>query len=81
MKRVPSALEFDAKDPIHLELIQSAANIYATLFGLNMEKDSQKVAEIASKVHFTPFVPKGNVKIETDEKKKEEAPVMINEEE
>lgn len=37
--------------------------------------------EIASKVPLQPFVPKSGVKIETDEKKKEEeAPVMLSDE-
>lgn len=44
-----------------------------------MEKDAQKVIEIAKKIPLQPFVPKSNVKIETDDKKKDE-PVMVNDE-
>lgn len=79
LKRVPTPLELDLKDPIHLELIQAGANIYATLFKIPMEKDAQKVIEIAKKIPLQPFVPKCNVKIETDDKKKDE-PVMVNDE-
>ena len=79
LKRVPTPLELDLKDPIHLELIQAGANIYATLFKIPMEKDAQKVIEIAKKIPLQPFVPKSNVKIETDDKKKDE-PVMVNDE-
>ena len=71
LKRVPTALELDFNDKIHVELIQSAANIYATMFNIPMEKNADKVVEIAKKIPLKPFVPKAGVKIETDEKKKE----------
>ena len=70
LKRVPTALELDLKDKIHVELIQSAANIYATMFNIPMETNADKVVEIAKKIPLQPFVPKAGVKIEIDEKKK-----------
>lgn len=79
LKRVPTALELDFNDKIHVELIQSAANIYATMFNIPMETNAAKVVEIAKKIPLQPFVPKAGVKIETDEKKKEEEqPVVLN---
>ncbi|MCB0368832.1 MAG: ThiF family adenylyltransferase [Bdellovibrionales bacterium] len=69
LKRVPTPLDLNLHDPIHLELIQSAANIYATMFNLPMVRNAQHVVEIAKKIPLQPFVPKTNVKIETDEKK------------
>ena len=81
LKRVPKALELDFNDKIHVELIQSAANIYATMFNIPMEKNADKVIEIAKKIPLQPFVPKAGVKIETDEKKKEEEqPVLLSDE-
>jgi ubiquitin-activating enzyme E1 len=79
LKRVPTPLEFDINDPIHLELVQAAANIYATLFKLPMKSNIKEVAELVKKVPLVPFKPKAGVKIETDEKKKDE-PVVINDE-
>lgn len=73
-------MELDLKDPIHVDLIQSAANIYATLFNLPMVKEADKVVEIARKIPLKPFQPKAGVKIETDEKKTKEEPVEINDE-
>jgi hypothetical protein len=43
LKRVPTALELNLKDPIHLEFIQSAANIYASLFNLPLERNPAKI--------------------------------------
>lgn len=80
MKRVPTPLELDFNDKIHVELVQAAANIYATMFKIPMEKDASKVIAIAKKIPLQPFVPKSGVKIETDEKKKEEEPVMVSDE-
>lgn len=62
LKRVPTPLSLDLNDPIHLELVQAAANIYATMFGIPFVRDSQAVAEVAKGVKLVPFVPK-NVKI------------------
>lgn len=78
LKRVPTPLELDLNDPIHLELIQAGANIYAAIFNIPLEQDKGKVVEVAKKITPKPFVPK-NVKIETEEKKAAEQPVIINE--
>lgn len=79
LKRVPTALELDFKDPIHVELIQAAANIFACMFNLPLEKNAEKVIEIAKKVPLLAFIPKAGVKVETDEKKKEaDEPVVLN---
>lgn len=71
-------MEFSVDDPLHLELVQAGANIFATMFNMPLEKDKQTVAKIASKAYKKPFVPK-KVKIETDEKKdKSNEPVEID---
>lgn len=44
-----------------------------------LNKNAKEVAELAKKVPLVPFQPKSGVKIETDEKKKDE-PVVINDE-
>jgi ubiquitin-activating enzyme E1 len=62
LKRVPTPLELDLKDPIHSEFIQAGANIYAVMFNVPMQKDKAKVMELASHIKPVPFAPK-NVKI------------------
>lgn len=78
LKRVPTPLQLNLKDPIHSELIQAGANIYACMFNLPIEKDKSKVIEIAGKIPLKPFVPRQGVKIETDDKKdnKPEEPLI-----
>ena len=80
---MPSPLELNLEDPIHLELVQAGANIYACMFGLPLEVNKKKVAELARNVPLKPFVPREGVKIETDEKKKDEpaAPVVNEDDE
>ena len=65
LKRVPNALELNLNDPIHAEFIQAAANIYAAIFNIPLEKNRAKAVELARKVTPPPFVPR-NVKIETE---------------
>ena len=82
LKRAPTALELNLNDPIHVELIQGAANIYACMFNLPLVRNPQHVVDIAKKIPLKPFVPKAGVKIETDEKKTEEdKPVFTDEDE
>lgn len=77
LKRAPTALTLNLNDPIHVELIQAAANIFATIFKIPMELNKVAFVKYAQNVKPVEFVPK-KVKIETDEKKKEET-VVINE--
>lgn len=78
LKRVPTALELDLNDPIHAEFIQAAANIYAAIFNIPLERNKENAIALARKVTPPPFVPR-NVKIETEEKKDNPPPVIINE--
>lgn len=80
LKRVPTPLELNLNDPIHIDLIQSAANIYACMFRLPLNRNAKEVVEIAKKVPLKPFVPKSGVKIEVDEKKKNNEPEVFNDE-
>jgi ubiquitin-activating enzyme E1 len=54
-KRAPKAERFNINDPLHLELVQSAANIYAFMLGLPYCHDLNKIKEIVSKVEVPEF--------------------------
>ncbi len=71
LKRAPVPLKLDLNDPLHLEFVQAAANIFAFMFNIEMNGDNQKVREIASKVKPKEFVNK-KVKIQVDEKEKKD---------
>ena len=67
LKRAPDAIHLDLGDPLQVEVIQAAANIFAVVFGIPMEQDSKVVKSIAEKVVPRKFTPK-KIKIEVDEK-------------
>ena len=78
LKRAPDAIHLDFGDPLQVEVIQAASNIFAVVFGIPMEQDSKVVKSIAEKVVPRKFTPK-KIKIEVDEKEKKEEPVVIDE--
>jgi len=43
-------LTLNVEDPIHLELVQSGANIFATMLGIPMVSDKAVVAKITKAV-------------------------------
>ena len=70
-KRFPTAIEFDAKDPSHAAFIQAAAILKAQVYRLEIPewaRDAQTIVLKAADVVIADFVPKENVKIETDPK-------------
>merc|ERR1719240_428265 len=72
-KRFPTAAVFDAKDPLHLAYIISAANLRARVFGIAAppnNRDPALFAELLAGVTVPPFKPKEGVKIMTEEDEK-----------
>jgi len=66
-KRPPQPLKFDPSDPLHLEFVQAAANLYAANLGIPQERDTETIARLASQVKLTAFAPK-EVQIKVDDK-------------
>ena len=79
LKRAPIPLKLDFNDPLHLEFVQAAANIFAFMFNIPMNGDNQQVKEFASKIKPKEFVNK-KVKIQVDEKEKKDDKPELNEE-
>ena len=67
-KRCPTPLEFDAANPLHLDFVVAAANLRAAVYGIEGSRDAAAIQRAAGAVDIPAFVPKENVKIETDEK-------------
>jgi ubiquitin-activating enzyme E1 len=70
-KRFPKALVFDAADPSHAAFVQAGAILKSQVYGIQVPDwaaDASRVASLAATVPITRFVPKENVKIETDPK-------------
>jgi len=66
-KRAPTAIQFDANDPLHLEFIVAAANLRAAMYGLKGNTDPAFFKRAAEKVMVPEFVPKKGVKIQANE--------------
>lgn len=63
-KRAPDALDFDPKNPIHLDYIIAGVNLHAFNYGIHGSTDLDLYAKIAGGVKLPPFVPKSNVKVQ-----------------
>lgn len=66
-KRCPHALEFDIKNPLHLDFIMSSANLRAYNFGIPQSRDVALITQLASNVPVPEFKPRSGVKIATTE--------------
>ncbi|XP_063314807.1 ubiquitin-like modifier-activating enzyme 6 [Pelobates fuscus] len=83
-KRPPTPIVFDAKDPLHLSFIISAAKLFAEVHAISfMETDLSQdtILKILSSMDIVEFVP-SNKLVETDEtvKKPDQMPVSSEDE-
>jgi len=67
-KRAPQAIKFDAADPLHLEFVAAAANLYAANLGIPPNRDLESIRVLAQKVPLTVFRAKDGMKIKVDDK-------------
>jgi len=66
-KRPPVPIMFDAGDPLHLNYVLAAANLYAANLGVPVCRDREVVAKMAAAVEVAQFQPK-EVRIKVDDK-------------
>ncbi|KAI9336082.1 hypothetical protein BDR26DRAFT_839052 [Obelidium mucronatum] len=66
-KRAPTKLVFDAEDPLHLDFIIAASNLYAFNFGLKGERDKKYFQNVLATINVPEFQPKTGVKIQVQE--------------
>lgn len=70
-KRFPTALDFDAADPMHMSFLVAATNLRAHTFGIKPPEgvDARDTAYFASTVagiELAPWAPKEGIKIQED---------------
>jgi len=66
-KRPPAAIRFDASDPVHLDFVMAAANLYAFNIGMAPCRDKEQVRRLAAAVELREFKAK-EMKIKVDDK-------------
>jgi len=57
-KRAPEPTQFDINDPEHIGYIVAAANLYASILGIEGSSNVDEIKAIVSQVHVPPFEPK-----------------------
>jgi len=62
-KKCPKALDFSNDDLMHMDFVDSAANLMAEVYGIEKNRSREDMIKIMSLVNVPPFVPKSGVKI------------------
>ena len=68
-KRFPRAIVFDSNDPVHMMFVQSAAILRAQVYQIEIPQwcfDKTQLGQAAESIKTPEFVPRSDVKIETD---------------
>jgi len=74
-KRAPHPVQFDSRDPLHIDFVISAAFLRAYNFGIikselkpaDLDKKIEYVKKLLPNIMVPDFIPKSGVKIQTDE--------------
>lgn len=66
-KRCPVPLQFNSKEPLHIDYILAAANLKASVYGIPQNRDRKTITEMVEKVVVPDFSPRSGITIaETD---------------
>ncbi|XP_052027978.1 ubiquitin-like modifier-activating enzyme 1 Y, partial [Apodemus sylvaticus] len=66
-KRCPHPLTFDTNNPLHLDYVMAAANLFAQTYGLGGSQDCASVAKVLQSLPVPKFSPKSGIKIHVSE--------------
>ena len=66
-KKCPTALVWDSENNMHLDFVESAANLRAEIYGIEQNKDRAAIKAIIAKTNVPAFQPKSGVKIAVTE--------------
>ncbi|XP_031801112.1 ubiquitin-like modifier-activating enzyme 1 isoform X2 [Sarcophilus harrisii] len=77
-KRCPHPLTFDVQNPLHLDYIMAAANLFAQSYGLVGSRDRTAVATLIQTVHVPEFTPKSGVKIHVSDQELQSANTSVD---
>ncbi|XP_072136899.1 ubiquitin-like modifier-activating enzyme 1 [Mobula birostris] len=77
-KRCPHHLEFDPSNPLHMDYIVAAANLFAKNYSIEGSKDRAAIQQILLSVDIPPFTPKSGMKIHTSDEEMAAAEVTVD---
>ncbi|CAK7313911.1 Ubiquitin-like modifier-activating enzyme 1 [Vulpes lagopus] len=77
-KRCPHPLIFDVDNPLHLDYVMAAANLFAQTYGLMGSQDRAAVAVLLQSVHIPEFIPRSGVKIHISDQELQNASASVD---
>lgn len=77
-KRCPHPLTFDPENPLHLDYVLAAANLFAQSYGIEGSRDRGAVKEILRHVRVPPFAPKAGVRIHVSDQELQSAAATLD---
>ncbi|RMB88281.1 hypothetical protein DUI87_35352 [Hirundo rustica rustica] len=77
-KRCPHPLVFDPDNPLHLDYVVAAANLFAQSYGIAGSRDRAGVAELLRHVRVPPFAPKAGVRIHVSDQELQSASAALD---
>uniref|UniRef100_A0A8C0Z0I2 Ubiquitin-like modifier-activating enzyme 1 n=1 Tax=Canis lupus familiaris TaxID=9615 RepID=A0A8C0Z0I2_CANLF len=77
-KRCPHPLTFDVNNPLHLDYVMAAANLFAQTYGLTGSQDRAAVATLLRSVQVPEFTPKSGVKIHVSDQELQSANASVD---
>uniref|UniRef100_A0A2K6T6I5 E1 ubiquitin-activating enzyme n=1 Tax=Saimiri boliviensis boliviensis TaxID=39432 RepID=A0A2K6T6I5_SAIBB len=77
-KRCPHPLTFDVNNPLHLDYVMAAANLFAQTYGLTGSQDRAAVATLLQSVQVPEFTPKSGVKIHVSDQELQSANASVD---
>ncbi|XP_028923125.1 ubiquitin-like modifier-activating enzyme 1 [Ornithorhynchus anatinus] len=77
-KRCPHPLTFDSSNPLHLDYIMAAANLFAQTYGLPGSQDRAAVVGLLQSVRVPDFTPKSGVKIHVSDQELQNANASVD---
>uniref|UniRef100_UPI00398E7F4A ubiquitin-like modifier-activating enzyme 1 isoform X2 n=1 Tax=Pristiophorus japonicus TaxID=55135 RepID=UPI00398E7F4A len=79
-KRCPHPLEFDPGNPLHMDYIVAAANLYAENYSIQGSQVRAAIQKLLRDIDVPPFTPKSGVTIHTSDKEMEESETSVDNE-
>uniref|UniRef100_A0A8C0QKI7 E1 ubiquitin-activating enzyme n=1 Tax=Chelonoidis abingdonii TaxID=106734 RepID=A0A8C0QKI7_CHEAB len=77
-KRCPHPLTFDESNPLHMDYIMAAANLFAQTYGITGTRDVGAVAELLHQVQVPEFTPKSGVRIHISDQELQNANASVD---
>ncbi|KAH0628941.1 hypothetical protein JD844_010599 [Phrynosoma platyrhinos] len=77
-KRCPHPLTFDINNPLHMDYVVAAANLFAQTYGITGTRDRAAIAELLRQVQVPEFTPKSGVRIHISDQELQNANASVD---